>query len=96
MNAYDGSTMAGTYVRINIIAVSLRKNGESWNDNGMKAALYQNGTEVYSYSQGEVSQENGSIIWYDVVPGTYDVYASKDTNNISVLVDTGRDIVVPE
>ena len=96
MNAYNGSTMAGTYVRINIIRISINKNDESWNTNNIKVALYQDGTEVYSYSQGEISQGNGTITWYDVAPGTYDIYASKNTNEINTLVDTGKDIVAPE
>ena len=93
MNIYDGSTMAGTYVRINNIRISIKKNDELWNTNNIKAALYQNGTEVYSYSQGEISQEDGTITWYDVASGTYDIYASKDTNNINTMVDTGEDVL---
>ena len=96
MNAYDGSTMAGTYVRINNIRISIKKNNESWNTNNIKVALYQNGTEVYSYNQGEISQVDGTITWYDVAPGTYDIYSSKNSNNLSTLVDTGKDIVVSE
>jgi hypothetical protein len=96
MNTYDGSTMAGTYVRINNIRISIKKNDELWNTNNIKIALYQNGAEVYSYNQGEVSQGDGTITWYDVAPGTYNIYSSKDTNNLSTLVDTGKNIVVPE
>jgi surface protein len=96
MNAYNGSTMAGTYVRINNIRISINKNDESWNTNNIKVALYQNGTEVYSYNQGEISQVDGTITWYDVAPGTYDIYSSKNSNDLSTLVDTGKDIVVSE
>jgi len=93
MNTYDGSTMAGTYVRITVVTVSLKKDNETWANSDVKAALYQNGTEVYSYSQGEISQEDGTITWYDVASGTYDIYASKDTNNINTMVDTGEDVL---
>ena len=95
MNTYDGSTMAGTYVRIYIVSVSLKKDNLAWNDNDVKVALYQEGEEVYSYMDGVVSQSEGTIIWY-VEPGTYDVYASKDSEHLTTLVDTGTDIVASD
>ncbi len=62
----------------------------------MKGALYQNGEEAYSYDQGEVSQADGTITWYDVEPGTYDVYMSKDSNHLTTMVDSGQDLVVSD
>ena len=96
MNTYNGSTMAGTYVRVNVVTISLKKDNLTWSSNNMRAALYQNGTEIYSYSQGEISSNDGTITWDDVAPGTYDIYASKDEAHSTTMVDTGQDIVVAE
>jgi len=96
MNTYDGSTMAGTYVRIYIVSVSLKKDNLAWNDNDVKVALYQEGEEVYSYTDGVVSQSEGTITWNDVELGTYDVYASMDSEHLTTLVDTGIDIVTSD
>jgi surface protein len=96
MSTYDGSTMAGTYVRICNITISIKRNDLAWTNNGMKVALYQNGEEIYAYNQATISETEGTITWYDVEPGTYDIYSTKDSNNISILVDTGKDIVVQD
>ena len=96
MSIYDGSTMSGTYVRICIAWIKFNKDDQVWTNNNMIVSLYQEGQEVYPYSSGTVSQSDGSVIWYNVTPGTYDIYASKDSEHISTLVDTGQDIVVSE
>ena len=96
MNTYDGSTMAGTYVRTGIVSVSLKKDDLTWNDNNIKVALYQEGEEVYSYTDGVISQSEGTITWNDVELGTYDVYASMDSEHLTTLVDTGIDIVTSD
>ena len=96
MAQYDGSTMSGTYVRSVAYSVSLRVDDEMWANNDMQVALYQGGVEVYSYSEGAVSESTGTISWFDINPGTYDVYASMDSEHITTLVDTGQDLIVDD
>ena len=95
MSLFDGSTMAGTYVRYQAVTISLRRNDQIWSNAEIHVALYQGGVEKYSYGDGMVSSTDGTITW-NVKTGTYDVYASIDTEHISTLVDTGQDIVVSE
>ena len=94
ISVYDGSTMSGTYERLPLvkISVSIKRDDLVWKNNDIKVALYQNGEEKYAYSQGKISKSQGTITW-DVEPGTFDVYASMDSEHIDTLVDTGKDIV---
>lgn len=76
----------------NIVKINIKKNNQEWNNSDINIALYSNNKIKYDYSSSIKS--SSEVIWKDVIAGTYDVYASKDYKNKTILVDTGIDIIV--
>ena len=91
---YNSSTSSCTAYTMNDTSatITINKDGSLWNNNGMQVALYQNGTEAYPYNSGVVS--GNTITFSTILPGTYDLYVSRDENNVNTLVDSGVDAVV--
>ena len=46
----------------------------------------------YSFSDGEVINNNSAIRWVGVEDKTYNIYASKNSNEKTTLVDTGQTV----
>lgn len=89
------STPTAAIANVNKVSVNIKRDDASWENTEMKAALYQNGTQKYGINEGTVAN-NGSVIrWIGVKEGTYSIYASKDSDNASELVDSGTSVTVP-
>ena len=77
----------------NTSTITIKKDNSNWtSNNNVQVALYQGGSSKYAYSAG--TKSGATITWSAVTEGTYDIYASKDANNLTTLVDTGIDVVV--
>ena len=72
--------------------IEVLKNRELWEDTNVNVALYQNNQVKYAYATA--TKKDGIIYWDEVIAGTYDVYASKNSNSLTTLVDTGIDVQV--
>ena len=75
-----------------IVTITISKDDEEWSDSGIKVGLYQNGIEKYSTTV----TSGTTAIFETVEPGTYDVYAGKNSNDKTIMVDTGEDVTVSE
>ena len=74
------------------VTITIYKDDEEWSDSGIKVGLYQNGVEKYS-----TTITSGTTAEFETVePGTYDVYVGKNSNNKTIMVDTGEDVKVSE
>ncbi len=79
-----------TETGLGIVTITIYKDDEEWSDSEIKVGLYQNGIEKYS-----TTVTSGiTAIFETVEPGTYDVYASKNSNDKTIMVDTGEDVTV--
>ena len=81
-------------VNINRDDDSWNQTNDSWQNYGMKAALYQNNSEVYGYNEGTVIDNGSKIRWIGVKEGSYVVYGSKSSNDVSTLVSTDTTVNV--
>jgi len=87
----DRSIIAKVYV----VNVGLKKDNIKWevSDNSatdmMNVALYANNVEEYSFGDGVAIDNNSAIRWVGVEDKTYNIYASKNSNEKTTLVDTG-------
>ena len=63
-----------------------------WTDTTMRVYLYQDGSSVYPWS-GAI-KDGSKVTFEGVANGTYDVYASLDSNHTGTYRDTGIDVVV--
>ena len=75
-----------------IVTITIYKDDEQWSDSGIKVGLYSNGIEKYSTTV----TSGTTAIFETVEPGTYDVYAGKNSNDKTIMVDTGEDVTVSE
>ena len=83
--------------KVYIANVIINKDGSTWNvanptTDMMNVALYANNVEEYSFSDGVAIDNNSAIRWVGVEDKTYNVYASKNSNEKTTLVDTGETI----
>ena len=76
----------------NVATVTINKNGSAWSGSGMNVALYTGTTSTYAYSSATVS--GATVTWTAVAEGTYKVYAGKNSNKKSTLIDTTYEITV--
>ena len=91
----QGSTGDRTYIANwaeNIVNITVNRNDTEWSNSGMKVGLYQNGVEKYS----TVVTTGDTAIFHCVETGIYDIYAGKNSNEKTAMVDTGKDIEVSE
>ena len=79
---------------MNKAVVNIKKDDVSWENTEMKAALYQNNSQVYGYSEGTVTNNGSTIRWIGIREGTYDIYVSKDSKNVSELVKYGTQLTI--
>ena len=90
-----GSTGNRSYVANwaeNTVSVTISKDDHFWSDSGMSVGLYQNGVEKYS----TVVTSGNTATFNRVEAGEYDVYAGKNSNDKTTMVDTGQDVQVGE
>lgn len=76
----------------NTATITINKNGSNWSSSEMNIALYSGTTSKYAYSSG--TKSGATVKWTNVAAGIYNVYASKNSNSVSTLVDTGVDVTV--
>ena len=76
----------------NTVSVTISKDDHFWSDSGMSVGLYQNGVEKYS----TVVTSGNTATFNRVEAGEYDVYAGKNSNDKTTMVDTGQDVQVGE
>lgn len=88
------TTPTAAIAYVNRAIVNIKKDDVSWNNTEMKAALYQNNSQVYGYSEGTVTNNGSTIRWIGISEGTYDVYVSKDSNNVSEMVKYGTQLTI--
>jgi len=81
----------GAVIKSNPVTITVKKDGSSWSNSGMKISLYSGTTSKYS-----ATASSSTVVWNAVIPGTYNVYASKNTGASTTLVDTGVDVEVSE
>ena len=94
-NNYNSSTSSCTayIIKPSIISITINKGGVPWLDSGINVALYQNDTEVYGFNSATV---NGATVTFNVASvGPFDIYISKDENNLTTLIDSGLNVEVP-
>ena len=73
----------------NDITITLNKDGNAYTGSGMKVTLY-NGTTATSYAE---TISSGNTATFTAVPtGTYNIYAGKDSNHKTALVDSEVDV----
>ena len=84
--------------KVYIVNVELKKDNIVWEvsenptTDMMNVALYSNNVEEYSFSDGVAIDNNSVIRWVGVEDKTYNVYASKNSNEKTTLVDTGETV----
>ncbi len=90
-----GSTGNRSYVAhwtANTATITIKKDNANWaENNGIKVELRQGGTTKYS---GTAS--SSLLLFNGVLPGTYDIYASKSLGALTTVIDTGTDIVMTD
>ena len=69
------------------VSVGIRKNNSNWSSSGINLQLKQNGTVKYSASNITAASRS-----FNVVYGTYDLFASKSSSAKTTYVDTGIDV----
>ena len=79
---------------LNTVTVTRRVDNNPWTDGNVRVSLYQNDDEKYSMDLNNVSTNGATITWNGVESGTYNLYASKNVNDLTTLAYTGVDIVV--
>ena len=94
--AVDASANKKVYAKwtANSVTVNIRNNDETWTSNGIKVALYQNGTLVGSF---EKATSSSSSVTFTAVPeGTYNIYASYNSGATgkTMMRDTGKTVTV--
>ena len=86
----------------NTATVTIKKDGSNWTSSnpGINVALYQSGTSKQAYSVATVSTNKETVTWTSgtnnvtLLPGTYNIYISKDANHLTTLVDSGETLEV--
>ena len=76
----------------NTTTITLNKDGSNWSSSGMNVALYSGTTSKYAYSAATAS--GATVVWKGVAPGTYNIYAGKNSGSKTTLVDTGVDVTI--
>ena len=79
-------TPSPTPIQYKSVNVSIRKDGESWPNSGIKVSLYKNGSSAYSKTIS-----TGDTTSFSVIPGIYKIYAMQHLSD-STVYDTGMTI----
>ena len=73
----------------NTVTITIKKDGNNWNNSGRIIELYQGTSKKYSSTAATAT----TVSFNGVVPGRYDIYASK-SNSTTTTADSGVDLVV--